>query len=41
LGASLAIGAGLGHDVHALAELLPSAEAGMLNAIKRRLVSGD
>ncbi len=37
LAAALAIGAALGHDVHALAELLPAAEAGLVAAINTRL----
>ena len=41
LAAALAIGTALGRDLHALAELLPAAEAGMLNVINRRLVSAD
>lgn len=37
MSAALAIGAALGHDVHALAELLPAAEAGLVAAINTRL----
>ena len=37
LAAALAIGAALGHDVYALAELLPAAEAGLVAAINTRL----
>ncbi|MDG4601453.1 MAG: hypothetical protein P9C55_01695 [Defluviicoccus sp.] len=37
MSAGLAIGAALGHDVHALAELLPAAEAGLVAAINTRL----
>ncbi len=40
MSAALAIGAALGHDVQALAELLPAAEAGLVVAINRRLTSG-
>jgi hypothetical protein len=39
LAAALAIGAALGHDVYALAELLPAAEAGLVAALHRRLTS--
>ena len=35
--AAMAIGAALGHDVQALAELLPAAEAGLVAAFNRRL----
>jgi hypothetical protein len=41
LAAALAIGAALGHDVCALAELLPAAEAGVVAAFDRRLTSDD
>jgi hypothetical protein len=41
MSAALAMGTALGHDVYALAELLPAAEAGMVAAINRRLVSDD
>jgi hypothetical protein len=37
LGSALAIGAALGHDVYALAELLPAAEAGAVAALNARL----
>lgn len=37
LGACLAIGAALGYDATALAELLPAAEAGMIAALNERL----
>ncbi|MDG4602578.1 MAG: hypothetical protein P9C55_07430 [Defluviicoccus sp.] len=37
LAAALAIGAALGHDVYALAELLPAAEAGLVAALNTRL----
>ena len=37
LAAALALGAALGHDVYALAELLPAAEAGLVAAINTRL----
>jgi hypothetical protein len=37
LTAALAIGNALGHDVHALAELLSAAEAGLVAAINSRL----
>lgn len=37
MSAALAIGAALGHDVHALAELLPAAEVGLVAAINTRL----
>lgn len=36
-GACLAIGAALGYDATALAELLPAAEAGMIAALNERL----
>jgi hypothetical protein len=39
LAAALAIGAALGHDGCALAELLPAAEAGVVAALHRRLTS--
>jgi hypothetical protein len=39
LAAALAIGTALGHDLHALAELLPSAEAGLVAALNRHLTS--
>jgi hypothetical protein len=39
LTAALAIGAALGHDVYALAELLPAAEAGLVAALNARLAS--
>jgi hypothetical protein len=39
LGAALAIGTALGHDVHALAELLPAAESGLVAAFNRRLTA--
>jgi hypothetical protein len=37
LAAALSIGAALGHDVYALAELLPAAEAGLVTALNARL----
>ena len=37
LAAAFALGAALGHDVYALAELLPAAEAGLVAAINTRL----
>ena len=37
MSAALAIGAALGHDVNALAELLLAAEAGLVAAINNRL----
>jgi len=37
MAAALALGAALGHDVYALAELLPAAEAGLVAAINTRL----
>lgn len=40
LGACLAIGAALGYDAAALAELLPAAEAGMIAALNERLAAG-
>ena len=39
LAAALAIGAALGYEAPALAELLPAAEAGMVAAFNRRLTS--
>ena len=41
IAAALAIGAALGYDVYALAELLPAAEAGVVAAFNRRLTSDD
>lgn len=41
LGTALAIGAALGYDPIALAELLPAAEAGLVAAFNRRLSSDD
>jgi len=35
--AALAIGSALGHDVRALAELLPAGEAGLVKALNERL----
>jgi hypothetical protein len=40
LGACLAIGAALGYEATALAELLPAAEAGMIAALSERLEAG-
>ena len=37
LAAALSLGTALGHDVNALAELLPAAEAGLVAAINTRL----
>ena len=37
MSAALAIGSALGHDVYALAEVLPAAEAGVVAAFNRRL----
>ena len=37
LAAALALGAALGHDVYAPAELLPAAEAGLVAALNTRL----
>ena len=37
MSAALALGAALGHDVHALAELLPAAEAGLVTALNARM----
>ena len=41
LGACLAMGAALGYDATALAELLPAAEAGMVAALNERLVASS
>ena len=41
LGACLAIGAALGYDATALAELLPAAEAGMIAALNERLAASS
>ncbi|MFZ1415339.1 MAG: hypothetical protein WAS73_12285 [Defluviicoccus sp.] len=37
MSAALVLGAALGHDVHALAELLPAAEAGLVTALNARM----
>ncbi|MFZ1415829.1 MAG: hypothetical protein WAS73_14815 [Defluviicoccus sp.] len=37
LTAALSLGAALGYDVHALAELLPAAEAGLVTALNARM----
>ena len=39
LAAALSVGAALGYDTRALAELLPAAEAGLAAAIRHRLAS--
>ena len=39
IAAALSLGAALGHDLHALAELLPAAEAGLVAALNRYLTS--
>jgi hypothetical protein len=41
MGAALAVGAALGHDTYALAELLPAAEAGLVAAFNRRPTSDE
>ena len=41
LGACLAMGAALGYDATALAELLPAAEAGMIAALNERLAASS
>jgi hypothetical protein len=40
LAAALAVGAALGYDTAALAELLPAGEAGMVGAINERIKHG-
>jgi hypothetical protein len=40
LGAALSVGAAVGYDAIALAELLPAGEAGMVAAINERLKHG-
>jgi hypothetical protein len=37
MAAAMTMGAALGHDAYALAELLPAAEAGMITAFNNRL----
>ncbi len=37
MAAAMTMGAALGHDAYALAELLPAAEAGMIAAFNNRL----
>ncbi len=39
--AALRLGEALGYDVHALAELLPAGEAGLVKALNERIRSDD
>jgi hypothetical protein len=41
LAAALRIGEALGHDLQALAELLPAGEAGLVKALNERIRSDD
>jgi hypothetical protein len=41
LAAALPIGEALGHDLQALAELLPAGEAGLVKALNERIRSDD
>ena len=41
LAAAIALATALGYDARAVAELLPTAEAGMVAAINRRVLSDD
>ncbi|WP_337875599.1 hypothetical protein [Elioraea sp.] len=41
LAAALRLGEALGYDAHALAELLPAGEAGLVKALNERIRSDD